>query len=124
MTFCTALNCMDGRIQLPVIAYLQDWFKVEFVDTITEPGMNLILAKQDNTVLIQSILARLKISIEDHHSVGVAIVGHHDCAGNRAPKDEQIVHIQDALRYIRPQYDKIKILGLWVDQNWEVCEIV
>ncbi len=124
MTFCTALNCMDGRIQLPVIKYLQNRFNVEFVDTITEPGMNLILAKQDNTVLIQSILARLQISVENHNSVGVAIVGHHDCAGNRASKDEQIVHIQDALHYIYPQYDKMKIIGLWVDENWEVCEIL
>lgn len=37
---------MDGRVQLPVIKYLQDRFKVQYVDTITEPGPNLILAEQ------------------------------------------------------------------------------
>ncbi len=123
MTFCTALNCIDGRIQLPVIAYLRDRFNAEFVDTITEPGMSLVLAEQDNTVLVQSILAKLKISVEKHNSVGVAIVGHHDCLVNQASKDEQIVHIQDALNYMPPQYDKIKIIGLWVDENCEVSEI-
>ena len=79
MSFCTVLNCIDGRIQLPVIVYLRDRFNAEFVDAITEPGMSLVLAKQDNTVLVQSILAKLKISVEKHNSVGVAIVGHHDC---------------------------------------------
>ena len=35
MTFCTAVNCMDGWAKLPVIKYLQDRFNVEHVDSIT-----------------------------------------------------------------------------------------
>ncbi|MHC5086790.1 MAG: carbonic anhydrase, partial [Planctomycetota bacterium] len=27
MSFCTAINCMDGRVQLPVIPFLQNRFK-------------------------------------------------------------------------------------------------
>ena len=38
MCFCTAVNCMDGRVQLPVTSYLQERFNVEHVDSITEPG--------------------------------------------------------------------------------------
>ena len=38
MSFCTVVNCMDGRVQLPVIRYLQERFEVPYVDSITEVG--------------------------------------------------------------------------------------
>ncbi|RKY93232.1 MAG: hypothetical protein DRQ13_09730 [Ignavibacteriae bacterium] len=123
MRFCTTINCMDGRIQLPVIKYLQKRFNAEFVDSITEPGPNLILSKQTNSYLVESILARLKISVEKHMSVGAAVVGHYDCAGNPAKKDEQIKHIEESIRFVRRQYEELEIIGLWVDENWKVQEI-
>ncbi|MFC1682811.1 carbonic anhydrase [Candidatus Zixiibacteriota bacterium] len=123
MRFCTAINCMDGRVQLPVIRYLQKRFNVEYVDSITEPGPNLILSEEKNTASIQSIHERLKISIENHHSVGVAVVGHHDCAGNPAQQNDQMMHIQKAIQFLRHQYENIEIIGLWVDDNWEVHEV-
>jgi len=124
MCFCTVINCMDGRVQLPVITYLKQRFNVDHVDSITEPGPNLILAEQNNYVLVQSIIDRLKISIERHKSVGVAIVGHHDCAGNPSPKEEQIVQIQKAMVFLRQQIGDTKVIGLWVDQNWVVNELM
>ena len=124
MPFCTVINCMDGRVQLPVIKYLQKRFDAEYVDSITEPGPNLILSEEKNTVLIQSIFKRLKISIEHHHSLGVAVVGHHDCAGNPSPKVEQIKQIKKAIQLIRHQYENTEIVGLWVDENWEVHELI
>ena len=93
MKFCTAVTCMDGRIQLPVIEYLQKRFNTKYVDSITEPGPNLILSKQTDSYLVESILTRLKISVEKHKSVGVAIVGHHDCAGNPAKKEIGRAHV-------------------------------
>ena len=124
MKFCAVINCIDGRVQLPVIRYLQNRFNVQYVDTITEPGPNLILAEQSNTTLLQSILTRLKISIENHHPIGVAVAGHHDCAGNPALKDKQIVQTKKAIKFIRKQYAEIEIIGLWVDENWNVNEII
>ena len=123
MGFCTAINCMDGRTQLPVIKYLQKRFNVEHVDSINEPGPNLILTEEKDTALIRSIFDRLKISIENHNSVGVAIVGHHDCAGNPAPKEEQIEQVRKAIQTVRKEYERIEIIGLWVDENWEVREV-
>ena len=123
MRFCSVINCMDGRVQLPVIRYLQKRFNVDYVDSITEAGPNLILTETKKTSSTQAIFERLKISIENHHSIGVAIVGHHDCAGNQAPKNDQIVHLQKAIQSIRQQYDNIEVIGLWVDKNWEVHEI-
>jgi len=55
--------------------------------------------------------------------MGVAIVGHHDCAGNPALKDDQIKHIQKAIKFLKQQYESIEIIGLWVDKNWEVHEV-
>jgi len=123
MSFCTVINCMDGRVQLPAIRYLQKRFNVEYVDSITEAGPNLILSEEKNIVSIQSILERVRISIENHNSIGVAIVGHYDCAGNPAPKDDQIIHTQKAIQFLRQQYDSIEIIGLWIDKNWEVHEV-
>ena len=123
MSFCTVINCMDGRVQLPVIKYLQERFKAEYVDSITEPGPNLILAKQDNINIVESIFDCLKISIEKHGSIGIAVAGHYDCAGNPATKQEQIEHTLDSVKNIKLKYPDIKTIGLWVDENWEVSEI-
>lgn len=124
MRFCSVINCMDGRVQLPVIRYLQKRFKVEYVDSITEAGPNLILSEEKNTTAVQAILDRLKISIEHHDSVGIAMVGHHGCAGNPASKEEQIIHIKKAIQLLRQRYENIEIIGLWVDENWEVHKVV
>ena len=123
MTFCTVINCMDGRVQLPVNRYLQKKFGVPYVDSITEPGPNRILAKQDDAGLVRSILERLKISVVRHQSVGIAIAGHHDCAGNPTPYNEQVAHIRDAVQFLRSQYRNIQVIGLWVDSDWKVHEV-
>ena len=121
--FCTVINCMDGRVQLPVNKFLQQRFGAEFVDTITEPGPNLILSEQKNRHLTQSIFERLEISIDRHGSVGVAIVGHHDCAGNPAPRDEQLGHLQDSIQLLQGKCGRVEVIGLWVNEEWEVQEI-
>ena len=122
MSFCTTINCMDGRVQLPVIKYLQEKFDVDYVDSITEPGPNLILAQQTNVDIVESIFNRLKISVNHHGSVGIAVVGHYDCAGNPATKEQQTVHTLDSIRCIKSRYSDLEIVGLWVDENWEVSE--
>ena len=117
MSFCTVINCMDGRVQLPVIKYLQERFSVDYVDSITEPGPNLILAQQTNIDIMESIFNRLKISVDHHGSVGIAVAGHYDCAGNPAAKEQQTVHTLDAIRCIKSRYSDCEIIGLWVDEN-------
>ena len=57
MEFCTAINCMDGRVQIPVITYLKERFKADYVDVVSEPGPNRILAEgSDQPVLVTVIL--------------------------------------------------------------------
>ena len=122
MTFFTVINCIDGRIQLPVIQYLQQKYNVEFIDSITEAGPNLILADNIDSSTVQSIYNKLNISFNNHKSEGLAIVGHYGCAGNPASKNEQIEHIQKAIKLIQNKYNEKEIIGLWVDHNFEVHE--
>lgn len=123
MSFCTAINCMDGRAQLPVIEYLQQRFGVDYVDSITEPGPNKILAEQTDSHLLDSIFQRLQISVQHHHSVGLAVVGHADCAGNPATEQEQAIHTRRAVEYLKGKYGDLEIIGLWVDASWNVLEL-
>jgi hypothetical protein len=121
--FCTAINCMDGRTQIPVIEYLNKKYDSNFVDMITEPGPIKYLAEQDNEVIINSINSRINISISKHGSKNIAVVGHHDCAGNPISKEEQIKQILKSVEYLKSKFTDIKIIGLWVNENWEVEEI-
>jgi hypothetical protein len=92
---------MDGRVQLPTIAFLKKRFNVDHVDMITEAGTNHMLGQLTDYSLLQSVFDRLRLSIKHHDSVGIAIVGHFDCAGNPAGKEEQIVDIIAAIKRIR-----------------------
>ena len=123
MSFCTVINCMDGRVQLPVINYLSKRFGVEYVDNITEPGPDAILAKQTDTAAIASIMRRVDISVHGHRSKTIAIVGHCDCGGNPANKDEHFSQVRTAIEFLQNRYKNIEIIGLWLDEQWQVSEI-
>jgi len=121
--FCTVINCMDGRVQEPVIKYLKKRFNVDHVDSITEAGPNDILANQADQSLINSILHRVHISISKHDSVSIAVVGHYDCAGNPVDKRMQNEHTTRAIKYIQDKYPNLTVIGLYINQDWIVSEI-
>ena len=123
MSFCTVVNCMDGRVQLPVIRFLQDKFNIKYVDSVTEPGPNGILASGTASETIESILARVDISVQHHGSVAVAVVGHHDCAGNPAPKERQNEQTRTSVESLQSRYASVPVIGLWVDEDWTVHEL-
>ncbi len=123
MSFCTVINCMDGRVQLPVNEYMVNKYHVTFVDTITEPGPVGLLADQSNPHVIESIKTRTNISIDKHSSTIIAVVGHHDCAGNPVPKDIQRDQISESARYLQTLYPHCKVIGLWVNDLWLVEEV-
>ena len=120
MSFCTAINCMDGRVQSPVSDYLRSHFGVAYVDTVTEPGPNAILANGTDATAIASIVRRVDISVTKHGSVGIAIVGHDDCAGNPVTKDEQERHTRGAMAWARGNYPAVPVIGLWVELDGTV----
>ena len=123
MSFATAINCMDGRVQLPVINYIMKKLGVQYIDAITEPGPNVILSQNSNKQLVDSILNRLDISLNLHKSKDIYVVGHHDCGGNPSIKSDQFQQTTDAVKFIQEYVsDGISVTGLWVDENWVVHE--
>ena len=78
--FVTAINCIDGRAHYPVKSWLQASFDAEFVDRITEPGVDKLLADGAADV-IEGIKQQVLISVNAHDSKTVAVVGHHDRPG-------------------------------------------
>ncbi len=122
-TFFTAINCMDGRVQLPVIKYIQEKFDALYVDMITEPGPILYLSEHTEHQLASSIFYRVDLSISNHNPKGIVITGHHDCAGNPTSEDEQIIQIRKSKAILEYRYPELPIYGLWLDDNFNVHEV-
>jgi hypothetical protein len=114
---------MDGRVQLPVINYLTARFKAGHIDSVTEAGPALYLAEKTDSEQTKSILRRTDISINNHKSTGIAVVAHHDCAGNPSDEQAQISQLLLAVNFLAGHYPNVEIIGLWVDSNWSVTEI-
>ena len=123
MSFCTVINCMDGRTQLPVIEFLRQRYSVDYVDSVTEPAPVKILAEQADQGLLDSICRRLDVSVDKHSSKTIAIVAHHDCAGNPVAKDVQLGQLDAAVGYIAERYPEASVIGLWVDKTWMAQEV-
>ena len=62
--FATCLNCIDGRVQIPVIQWIKENYNVEYVDMITEPGIDGVLTSEG--INIEGILQKINISIDKH----------------------------------------------------------
>jgi hypothetical protein len=121
--FAAAINCMDGRVQNPVVEYIRRHHGVDYVDMITEPGPDLILAERTDKVACDSIRKRLDVSSQAHGSRLFFIVGHHDCAGNPTDKAAHLRQMEAAVATIRSWISEGVVLGLWVDKSWVVHEV-
>ncbi len=121
--FATAINCMDGRVQTPVIEWLKRRYGADYVDMITEPGPERLLVNSKDRTGIESIRRRLEISVNRHNSNLVAVVGHHDCAGNPAGKETQLEQILNAIKTVESWNFKVRVIGLRVNESWEVQEV-
>jgi len=123
-TFACAINCMDGRVQDAVKNYMKENYSVDYVDMVTEPGPNKILAENADIAIIENIKKRVDISVNHHGSKVVAIIGHFDCAGNPTEKEEQITHLKKAEETVKSFGFPAEIILLWVDGDWQTVELV
>jgi len=118
--FGTTINCMDGRTQLPMIAWMKSTYGLDYVDMITEPGPDKLLSEQIPEY-VKSIRSRVEISVNAHGSKIIVVVSHHDCAGNPVSKEEHIRQVRDCLKLIKswglPVND---IIGVWINDRWTV----
>lgn len=112
---------MDGRPQRKVAAYLSVAFRVRHLDTITTAGLVRHLASDTEQTPI--LLANLDISLTAHGSQRVAVVAHHDCAGNPVSDEQQTQQIADAVRRLARIHPEAALVGLWVNEHWTVEEV-
>ena len=121
--FATAINCMDGRVQEPVIKWMKEKCQVDYIDMITEPGPDGIMAKRFPEA-VAAIKNRVLVSVEKHGSEVVALVAHGDCGGNPVSEQEHFGHLRRGMELIRSWELPVSIVGLWIDdKDWKV-EIV
>ena len=116
-TRATCLNCMDGRVQLPVLTWIKSNYPVDFVDVITEAGMDGVLAKQED---ISEVLRSIKVSVNLNKSTRLFLVGHYDCRGNPVDENRHREEISVAVKRLKPLWPDQEVFGLWVNDHWQV----
>ena len=118
--FGTAINCMDGRVQLPVINWMKGKYALDFVDMITEPGPDKMLTR-GSPAQVESIKSRVLISVNAHGSETILVAAHHDCAGNPVSKEEHIRQVKECVKILQSWKLPVKnIMGVWINDNWTI----
>lgn len=118
--FATSVCCMDGRIQLPLTKWIKENYSVDFVDTITEPGIDKKVAENLD---LDSVKNKIGISINAHKSELIVVSGHFDCAGNPVSDEEHISQIKKGVDVISSWTLNAKVIGVWVDDSWNICPV-
>jgi len=122
--FGTAINCMDGRVQLPVINWMKEKYQLDYVDMITEPGADKAVCN-GWFERIQEIKEKVMVSVNKHGSKIIVIAGHDDCAGNPVTPEEHKKQIRDAVQEVVSwKLPLDKITGIWLNKDWKVEVIV
>ncbi len=115
--FATSVSCMDGRIQIPLTKWIKENYSVDYVDTITEPGVDKTIT--ENSVF-ESIKTKVSISINAHKSELIVFSGHYNCAANQVSNEEHIELIKKGIGVISSWNLGAKVIGVWVDDSWNV----
>jgi carbonic anhydrase-like protein len=121
--FGTAINCIDGRTQEPLIYFMKQKYGIDGVDMVTFPGADGIFSGRENLDKIEIIRRSVSISIEKHHSRIIAIVGHFDCAGNPGDKEHHYAHIRKALHEVSSWNFDAQIAGYYVNDKLQIEEV-
>ena len=119
LTFGTLVTCIDGRVQRPTILWMRDRFTLDYVDVISEPGPDKLLAEGWPSDVLP-VRKKVGFSIQAHASRLVAICGHYDCAGNPATPDEHREQIRRSVRLLRAWAFSAEVVGLWLNEQWQI----
>jgi hypothetical protein len=103
-----------------------DWIKlhgrVQYVDMITEPGIDRVLA-EDKPNRIAAVVKKLRTSITVHQVSIVAVAGHFECAANDANFEKHSEQIKISVDLISSWRFGIRIVGLYVNQ-WNSVDLI
>jgi hypothetical protein len=118
-SFACVITCIDGRVQQPVADWLKARLGVDFIDTITEPGPDKILSSGSKAD-VESIMRKVVISVNAHHSRSIGIVAHHDCAGNPVSKKEHIRFLEECVKVVTSWGIPLRIITAYVNEEWAI----
>jgi carbonic anhydrase len=120
--FATAITCIDGRVQQPIVDWMKLHTNVHYVDLITEPGPDKLMGDESSPMLAE-VVRKVRFSLQHHASTVVALSGHHDCAANAGDRDDHIKQIEAGVRVLLSYNLNARILGLWLSE-WNSVELV
>jgi len=120
--FTTCLNCVDGRVQLPIIHWIKKNYDIDYIDMVTEVGVDGILADENSD--IKRILRIMDVSLKRSKSNIIFVVGHYDCLGNSADEKTHKKNILLASERLKILRSFCKVIGLWVSREWLVEKII
>ena len=121
--FGTAINCIDGRTQEPVIEFMKQKYNIDGVDMVTFPGVDGVISNRENSDEITFIRNAVSISIEKHRSRIIAVVGHFDCAGNPGNREHHYADIQKAVNEVSSWSFHAQVVGLYVNDKKQIEEV-
>jgi hypothetical protein len=124
-SFITVINCIDGRVQEPILKFSRKKFKADFVDTVTIPGPDKVLSQDKPVDKIRLVKDCTLLSLDKHKSKVVLIVGHYDCAANPVDKKTHILQLKQAQSRIKGWLGKRETLvyGVWIGKDWKAVLI-
>lgn len=128
-TFLTTVGCMDGRAQEVVAQFGRKKFGAIYPDTITEAGLVGQLSNNPERSLLESIKQKLLISLEKHHSKGIIVHGHQECAGNLVDDEKHKEDVRKSVKVVRSLINYIPVVGVFVKRSseesskWEIEEV-
>ena len=120
--FATSINCIDGRIQIPISNWIKQKYFVDYVDVISHPGSDKVIGEKIIEGITE-IKSKVLVSINAHNSKLVVISGHHDCAGNPVSKEMHMTQIKKSINLIKSWDYPVTVIGIWVNDKWEIEEI-
>ena len=119
--FATAINCIDGRVQIPVLDWIRLHLNVDYVDLITEPGPDQALAL--STDIRARIFEKVCLSLKAHDPIAIAISALWDCIANPVSMQEHLDQIREGVRIIESWGLRRRAVGLWVNE-WGYVDLI
>ena len=117
--FAVLLNCIDGRTQQPLLDWVRRELDVTYVDVVTEPGVDAVLARGDDWT-VQALLDKVCVSRLAHGAVALIVAGHHDCAANPGDAAQHASDLTAAVEALREALPELPARGVYVDDSWTV----
>lgn len=115
--FATAINCIDGRVQLPVTEFIKNKCGINYVDMITVPGPDKILSEYRDAHEIKSIKKKALFSYKNRNSKLVFIASHYNCLGNPCAERDHLKQLKKAVTNVKKWFPRGKVRGIWVNEK-------